>query len=355
MPDSNDPKAVREFIRLTYQDKRWVATEGAPQSRATRRNSGSKGRTSSVGEYDDTPQPEPLSNILGDDIPALALGGQHEPPRAQPHTSAKNDLLLINWDTPVAPQSTVPSTNSNPFMGLNTAAHNNTNTNPFFAPQSGTMGPSQSSAPLFNPFQAQPLPIQPLPVQSSQPTLFSQTGTSTFTPQPHSFATPSSQSTAPLTFTPTPAQSFTSTQTFAAPQPHAVNPSAQSFGQFVSQPHPAQSFTAPPTQPFTQPQPHFTPTPTPQSYAQPQQPVITAQNAQMAYQQLTPQQIQMLQQITPQQLQQMTPVQQQQFAILLQQMRQQQQMQMNAQSTPQVSQQVSAPFIYWRVVDHPCN
>ena len=323
MPDSNDSKAVREFIRLTYQEKRWVAPEGTQHSRATtstRRNSGSKGRTSNLGEYDDTPQPEPLSNILGDDIPSLTLAGS-EAPRSQSHTSTKNDLLLINWDTPVTAQPSVPAANSNPFLSLSTPAH--TNNNPFFAqPTTGSNQPT----PLFNPFQSPPLtthPVQPqLLVQPSTPHSFT---------QPHSNL-PSHATTTqptPLTF-PSHSQS---NQPFTASQPHtfAATPSTPSFGQFTVL-QPTQPLPSAP-QPYTQPQPHFTPTPTPQL-----QPVVTPHNVQMAYQQLTPQQIQMLQQITPQQLQQMTPVQQQQFAILLQQMRQQQQMQISA-STPQVSQQ----------------
>jgi len=71
-PDPGDPERLRQFIRLKYIDKKWVAggSSGTPPTQKA------KNVQKPTKGDNNIPKPEPLTNILGNDIPPMHVGQQ---------------------------------------------------------------------------------------------------------------------------------------------------------------------------------------------------------------------------------------------------------------------------------------
>jgi hypothetical protein len=75
-PDNSDQSRIREFMRLKYVEKRWVDRGGAPTA----------DRPSAAASYQqaaaaplrrDPPPAEPLTKILGSNIPPIRVGNDY--------------------------------------------------------------------------------------------------------------------------------------------------------------------------------------------------------------------------------------------------------------------------------------
>jgi hypothetical protein len=83
-PDPGDTEKLRQFIKMKYIDKRWVASSGASH---TKQNTQTQGRPKVTDAH--LPKPEPITNLLGSDLPPMHVRQQQQPQQnpfgSQPH------------------------------------------------------------------------------------------------------------------------------------------------------------------------------------------------------------------------------------------------------------------------------
>jgi len=132
-PDPGDPERLRQFIRLKYIDKKWIAGGGSTTT--------PKKTSNKTKEVDNIPKPEPLTSILGNDIPPIQVrspnngtppqggggggggwasfdnvnwsSGGAQSPSSAPRVATQNPPVTASlWDTPA------PATASSGLEGL---------------------------------------------------------------------------------------------------------------------------------------------------------------------------------------------------------------------------------------------
>lgn len=152
---------------MTYQDRRFAAAPAKGSENATSPGSTkSKKKSSTTAESKpsrkeskaDLPKPEPLSNILGPNIPAIDVGtSQSSKSSRHKETAVKNEAPLINLldDSPIVPaggsKSSSSTSSSSSLMGdlmsLSVAPQPTYSANPFgAAPAAPAVDPQQLAA-----------------------------------------------------------------------------------------------------------------------------------------------------------------------------------------------------------------
>lgn len=115
-PDPGDPDKLRQFIRMKYIDKKWVAHD-SPKEQTIKHNK-PKVTDSHL------PRAEPITNLLGNDLPPMTIGNraqQHSGPSSKQSSNEgwanfddsnwkKTETITQNnntsfFDTPIAPQN----------------------------------------------------------------------------------------------------------------------------------------------------------------------------------------------------------------------------------------------------------
>lgn len=175
-PSSGDLEGLRRFIRFTFVERRWVETSGS-----SKRSEPAEARTAAKKETKRPPQgipnPEPLSSILGPDIPKLSVSGttaQKPAPVSPAPSSSLIDLLGdFSLSTPSAPAA-APAAKAVPSVPTYSAPNSSSNSMDLLAgisfsnqAQSPAMPLAPASAPSsFDPFAS----FSSAPISSSMPT-----------------------------------------------------------------------------------------------------------------------------------------------------------------------------------------
>jgi hypothetical protein len=151
---------LRKFLFLTYQDRKFSGTSSkngtsttSPGSSKTKKTTApSSGKTASRKESKSSlPQPEPLSNILGPNIPSLDVGTSPSSNKSTRTTAApKTDAPLINLldDSPIAPS------NGNSRVGPSSSSSSSSNKDLLGDLMSLSVAPAPTTSMYgVNPFQ----------------------------------------------------------------------------------------------------------------------------------------------------------------------------------------------------------
>lgn len=166
-PDGNDTSYLKKFLYMTYQERKFSADQ-AKGSESTKSPGSTKSKKKSSGTLEskpsrresktDLPKPEPLSNILGPNIPSIDVGtSQSSKSSRQKEAAVKNEAPLINLldDSPIVPagssKSSASSSSSSSLMGdlmsLSVAPQPTYSANPFgAAPAAPAVDPQQLAA-----------------------------------------------------------------------------------------------------------------------------------------------------------------------------------------------------------------
>eukprot|EP01122_Echinamoeba_exundans_P013135 TRINITY_DN5681_c0_g1_i3.p1 TRINITY_DN5681_c0_g1~~TRINITY_DN5681_c0_g1_i3.p1 ORF type:complete len:466 (+),score=72.40 TRINITY_DN5681_c0_g1_i3:204-1400(+) len=231
-PSPGDLEGLRRFIRDAFVDNRWSAGS-SPVPSASKSNEAPSGKSTSSGgasrrtaqpQPDAFPKPEPLSSILGPDIPKIAVGASSN----SSHGNSSSSTRTSASSTKTAPP---PSSNSSSLIDLlgdfgSTPVASASATTPMASVPSGTSQPS-----LFTGFSSSNTPSTPSPAGSSSLDLLSgiqfNTPATSFSVQPHNsmmmnMMTPMQQQQSPSTYGATVA-SFDPFSSLAAPVAPANN------------------------------------------------------------------------------------------------------------------------------------